>query len=258
MDLTGRNYELYASCDLSFTEPFSSYEQTWRILEAYEQALAQRQMSLTNNTIRTWLYVSDIDNQYQGMADARREFFENCGMTKDTHFIASTGIAGQTARPRTIVSMDALSISNIVPEQVTQLSAPTHLNPTHEYGVTFERGTKVAFGDRTHYYISGTASIDKYGEVIHVNDIEKQTYRTIENINSLLLPEGRSINDMAYLLVYLRDPTHFTYVRDVLETVVDRRIPRLYLKARVCRPAWLVEIEAFGVKDASTSFPEFI
>ena len=36
------------------------------------------------------------------------------------------------------------------------------------------------------YYISGTASIDKYGHVLYLGDLEKQTNRLLENIEALL------------------------------------------------------------------------
>ena len=35
------------------------------------------------------------------------------------------------------------------------------VNRTYEYGVTFERGTAVTYGDRRHVFIAGTASIDR-------------------------------------------------------------------------------------------------
>ena len=40
------------------------------------------------------------------------------------------------------------------------LKALDHLNPTHEYGVAFERGTRVSLPGKYQYFISGTASIN--------------------------------------------------------------------------------------------------
>ena len=37
---------------------------------------------LENDVIRTWLYVRDLDNNYQGMPDARRELFETDDLIK--------------------------------------------------------------------------------------------------------------------------------------------------------------------------------
>ena len=105
---------------------------------------------------------------------------------------------------------------------------------------------------------TGTASIDRNGRVLYPEDIRNQTRRAVENINALLQPDTITINDMAYLIVYLRNPFQYDVVREVLDTMLDRKLPRLYLQAKVCRPAWLIEIEAFGIKDASRSFPDFL
>ena len=73
-----------------------------------------------------------------------------------------------------------------------------------KYGVTFERGLRVRFGDRSHLYISGTASIDKNGDVIHVSDVKNQRRQTLDNVKALLSPHGARLKDMAYIIVYLR------------------------------------------------------
>ena len=61
--------------------------------------------------------------------------------------------------------MDTYAVKGLQPGQIQFLYAPTHLNPTYEYGVTFERGTAVTYGDRKQIFISGTASIDNKGEI---------------------------------------------------------------------------------------------
>ncbi len=65
------------------------------------------------------------------------------------------------------VMMDAYAISGVRKEQIRYLSAPDHLSPTHVYGVTFERGVSVAYQDRKHIIISGTASIDSAGKIVY-------------------------------------------------------------------------------------------
>ena len=62
--------------------------------------------------------------------------------------------------------MDTYAVDGLKSEQIHYLYAPTHLNPTYEYGVSFERGTYVDYGDRRQVFISGTASINNKGEVV--------------------------------------------------------------------------------------------
>ena len=56
--------------------------------------------------------------------------------------------------------MDAYSLLGLQPEQVSYLNDFDRLCATKDYDVTFERGTRIAYADRTHHFISGTASID--------------------------------------------------------------------------------------------------
>jgi enamine deaminase RidA (YjgF/YER057c/UK114 family) len=237
---------------------FDSYKQTQQIFDNYDKILKENSSTLIDHSIRTWIYVRDIDNHYMGMVDARRELFEEEGLTAKTHYISSTGIEARIQNVNNLVSMDALTIPTIKQEQITFLEALEHLNPTHEYGVTFERGTKVDYSDRTHYYISGTASIDNKGDVVHIGDIKKQTHRTLENINALLNPHGAALNDMAYLIVYLRDFGTEKIVREIIKETIDNDIPMIIVQGAVCRPTWLIEMEGVAIKrNKNSELPSF-
>ena len=183
----------------------ASFYQTAQIFEEYCDSLERHGCSLKDNCMRTWLFVKDIDFNYGGLVEARRELFRRQGMTKDTHFIASTGIGGRCADPQISVLMDAYAVGGIAPEQIRFLEARENLNPTHEYGVTFERGTSLDYGDRRHIFISGTASIDNTGNVLYTNDVRRQAERAMENIAALLADADAGTGDVAQMIVYLRD-----------------------------------------------------
>ena len=167
-----------------------SHEQTRRLLEDYATALEDNGGRLADNCIRTWFFVQNIDVNYAGVVKARNEVFLHQGLTRDTHFIASTGIAGRNADPSLCVQLDTYAVTGLVPEQVHHLYASTHLNRTYEYGVSFERGTYVDYGDRRQVFISGTASIDNRGQIVHAGDIRHQTERMWENVEALLKEAG--------------------------------------------------------------------
>ena len=227
--------------------PSSIEHQTGEIFNRYSRSLSRHGCTLERNCIRTWIFVQDVDVQYAGMVASRREYFEREGLTPQTHYIASTGIEGRYIYPDVLALVDAYAIAGIEPAQIKYLKAPTHLNPTHEYGVTFERGTSVDYGDRRHIIISGTASINNRGEVVHPLDIEKQTARTFENVQALLAEAEADMNDAAHLIVYLRDTADFAVVNHYLEQHYPC-IPRVLALAPVCRPGWLVEVECMAVK----------
>ena len=150
--------------------------QTESLLINYEETLQSFNATLADNCIRTWFFVRDVDTQYAGMVKARKENFAEQGLTERTHYISSTGIGGLPADTRALVQMGTYALTGFEPSQQRYLYAPTHLNPTYEYGVTFERGTVMEYGDRAHVFLSGTASINNKGEVVHVGNIVNRTH----------------------------------------------------------------------------------
>jgi enamine deaminase RidA (YjgF/YER057c/UK114 family) len=143
--------------------------------------------------------------------------------------------------------MDAYAVDGLQPGQIHHLYAPTHLNPTYEYGVSFERGTYVDYGDRRQVFISGTASINNRGEIMYPGDIRRQTQRMWENVETLLAEAECTFEHVGHLIVYLRDIADYTVVCEMFEERFPN-IPKIYLQAPVCRPGWLVEMECMAVK----------
>ena len=253
----GDNYDLLWVANFYGIGPFDSYKQTHEIFQSFNKILNNNGMTLLDNAVRTWVYVRDVDNHYRGMVESRKEFFEQHGLNPETRYIASTGIEGYSKEVNSIVSFDAFAINNLKKEQIVSMEALENLPPTIKYGVTFERGTRVIFGDRSHLHISGTASIDKNGEIVHISDVKKQTQRTIDNIKALLASHGAGLKDIAYCIVYVRDFKDKNKVMDVLEKEIPNEVPLLLLEGAVCRPAWLVELEGVAIIPDSSEFPAF-
>jgi len=188
---------------------------------------------------------------------ARWENFAQHGLVPETHYVASTGIGGNPSEPKALVQLGSYALKGFKPEQQRYLYASTHLNRTSEYGVTFERGTLLRFGDRNHAIISGTASINNKGEVMYVGDIEKQTHRMWENVEALLAEAGMTMKDAAQIVVYLRDGADYELVsRMFREKYPD--VPTVFTLAPVCRPTWLIEMECIAIQPArNDGFEDF-
>jgi len=223
-----------------------SYGQTAEEFETLKSFLAANRSTVADNSVRTWLYCRDVDNNYAGLVNARNDFFKLNGLTEDTHFIASTGIEGAASEPHRLVKMDSISIPELAPEQMIYLTAPEMLSPTAIYGVSFERATQVVYGDRSHIFVSGTASIDNKGVVVHPYDVEKQTHRMLDNIEALLAEGNAAKADIKSATLYLRDIADADTVTGVIAERFGSELPLAVLKAPVCRPAWLVEMECFA------------
>lgn len=225
-----------------------SEQQTIALLEEYSGVLKQQECKLERDCVRTWFFVRDIDVNYAGMVKGRNEIFTKNGLTPQTHFIASTGIAGSCEQLKAFVLMDAYAVKGLQEGQLKFLYALTHLNPTYEYGVAFERGTLIEYGDRKHAFISGTASIDHNGKILYEGDVIRQAGRVIENIEKLLEEAGMGLDNLVHLIVYLRDISD----RFVIENYLSEHfplVPRVIVWAPVCRPGWLIEMECMAIAE---------
>lgn len=236
----------------------SSEEQTNVILAACRSKLACRNMSFTDNVIRTWYYLRDIDNTYEGMIKSRVELYESWDLAPDTHFIASTGIEGRSPWPHALVGLQTHAVSGLKPEQIIYLDAPEYLSPTALYGVNFERATKIIYGDRCHCHISGTASIDKFGHVLYPGNVIKQAERALINIAALLHEGEMELSDMKAATVYLRDPCDCELVKPLVEAALPENCAINFTCGSVCRPDWLIEIEGEAAAMCKADFADFI
>ena len=226
----------------------NSEYQTRLLFNEYVMQLAQEGCTLADNCIRTWLFVNDVDVNYAGVVTARNKVFFTQGLTEDTHYIASTGIGGRACDPQVMTQMDNYAIAGIKKEQVHYLYAPTHLNRTSDYDVSFERGTTVDYGDRRHVIISGTASINNKGQIEHPKDIVKQTHRMWDNVEALLKEADCSYDEVGVMIVYLRDIADYALVNRLYEERFPNH-PCIIVHAPVCRAGWLIEMECIAIKE---------
>lgn len=232
-----------ANCVFKTVETYlETADQLWYL----ENMLKDNGLNIADNCVRTWFYVQNIDVNYAAVVKARRDNFNENGLTVDTHYISSTGICGRHAQKEITSVMDAYCVGGLQPGQMKFLYAADHLNRTSDYGVTFERGTTVDYPDRRHIIISGTASIDNKGAIVAPGDIKAQTLRMIENVHALLNEGGASFSDLAHIICYLRDMADYQVVTKIMhDTFVN--VPMVITLAPVCRPGWLIEMECMAV-----------
>ncbi|MCQ2203718.1 MAG: Rid family hydrolase [Bacteroidales bacterium] len=224
----------------------NTHSETETQLSYLEDMLHKHGLNIADNCVRTWFFVQNIDVNYGAVVKARRDNFNNNGLTVDTHYIASTGIGGRHALKEVTSILDAYCIGGLRPGQMGYLYASDNMNRTSEYGVTFERGTYVDFDDRREIFISGTASIDNKGNVVAEGDIVAQTQRMILNVKALLSEANASNDDIAHIVVYLRDIADYTVARQLL-TEEFGDTPLVITLAPVCRPGWLIEMECVAI-----------
>lgn len=241
-----KHYYYYGLKDLSE----GPYAQTIKLFNNLKESMALNSLNMAEHLIRTWVYVQAVDINYEGMVKARREVFEQEGLSENTHYVSSTGIEGRHYLPSSLVFMDAYVLEGLKEEQLRFLYAPEHLSPTQVYGVTFERGTTIEYGDRRHVFISGTASIDNRGRTLYSMDIQAQTERVFENVEALLTEAGAGFGDLAHVIVYLRDMADYGVVKRLVNSKLPE-VPQVFVLAPVCRTQWLVEMECMAILPVS-------
>ena len=237
-------YQSVTVFDASISTP---REQTDMAFAEHIKLLSEYNLTLKDNCVRTWLYSRDVDRDYSEIVKARNIVFNKENLTRETHYIASTGIGGKGLKPHSSVNIDFYSIEGIDQKQIQYLQALDYLNNTADYGVAFERGTCIKYVDKKHILISGTASIDKYGDCMYHNNVLRQAERLFLNIQMLLKDAQCDLKDIAQMIVYLRNTSDYVCIHKYMELHFGN-IPKVILLARVCRPEWLIEVECIAVK----------
>lgn len=244
-------------CAGATAAPTPAAAQTQTVFGQLVDVLAANGATLAGQCVRTWIYVRDVDVFYQEVVESRTELFARHGLTRDTHYLASTGIEGACAHRYDLVLMDAYSVLGLAPRQVSYLNDFDRLCATKDYNVTFERGTRIGYADRAHCFISGTASIDPAGRVVHPGDVLRQLEHALDNVAALLRAGAAGLADLMHLVVYLRDPSDFPPVDAYLRERFPE-LPVLIVQGAVCRPEWLIEVEGIAVAaNADPTLPRF-
>lgn len=243
-------YRILWQGDVSTIEG-DSYSETVRSLTDLAELLKAEGSSLSASCQRTWFVVRDIDNNYNGIVDGRNKVFKKYGLTRHTHFIASTGIGGSPVQQSHSIAFNSYSVLGLPEKKIQYLKVPEMMNDTMDYGVAFERGTILDFPDCRQILISGTASIDNLGRIMHKGDVVLQTHRMLENIDALISEAGASRSDMCYSIVYLRNPEDYRKVNSIIAANLGET-PYVIVHAPVCRKGWLIEMECSLLLDRKT------
>lgn len=220
------------------TEKESVYEQS---VDLFEQLAPH-----FHNTVRTWIKVKDIDNNYKEFVQGRIDVFKKYGYTKDTHFLASTCVGG--INQDKFVTLKALVVPDLAALKPVYMEATDYLPHTHTYGVTFERGIKLHLPDKHIYFISGTASIRADGSIAYKGDLLSQMNRAFFNTDMLLKKYGARLDDAHECTIYVRNEEDIPKVEKFVINNYNLRGLR-FDHAPICRPDWLVEVETVAIKE---------
>jgi len=196
---------------------------------------------------RTWFYLDDILSWYDDFNRARNEVFVELGLLNGSRpglIPASTGIRGCNSRGHRC-TLDLLAIRPTDNQRVDfdLLHNPLQ-NEAPEYGSAFSRGLTVATARCRYLFVSGTASIDETGATVHRGSFERQTRRTLDNIESLLASRGAVMDDICQATVFLKHREDLDRLTPILSARGLDGLPMVCTIDDVCRDDLLVEIDA--------------
>jgi enamine deaminase RidA (YjgF/YER057c/UK114 family) len=225
-----------------------AFEQAFDMFCAAERLLDQCGMGF-RDVARTWIYLRDINRDYDALNRARREFFQSRGIEPRP---ASTGVQGIPFPDAHDFSMRLHAVKSPRPLDVTPMSAPT-LNEAWSYDADFSRGLRLADANKVTLYVSGTASIDEAGRTVHVGNFEAQVGRMLDNIASLLAQQGATFEDVVSGVTYLQHPSDAPVLRAMCHERGFDGFPCALVEASLCRPALLCEAEVVAMLPLPTA-----
>jgi len=225
-----------------------AFEQASDMFCAAERLLHQCGMGF-RDVARAWIYLRDIDRDYNALNIARREFFRHRGIELRP---ASTGVQGIPFPDVHDFSMSLLAVQSPRALDVTRMSTPT-LNEAWSYGADFSRGLRLVEANKVTLYVSGTASIDEAGQTVHVGNFEAQADRMLDNIASLLAQQGAGFENLVSGVTYLKNPGDAPVLRSMYHQRGFDNFPCALVEAALCRPELLFETEAVAMLPLATA-----
>jgi enamine deaminase RidA (YjgF/YER057c/UK114 family) len=208
------------------------------------------------HALRLWNYLPDIHasnagaERYEQFNAGRQDAFLRAGRRLMGE-VPAASVLGVRATPLVNLYGLATREAPLPVENPRQCSAWDYPRQYGERRPTFAR----ACIDRTggaRLFISGTASILGHHSE-HPGDPAAQTRETLRNIRALLTAANERVGarrfterDLAYK-IYVRHPQDQPAIEGVLREELGDDPLCLFLRADVCRPELLVEIEAASV-----------
>ena len=207
--------------------------------------------------LRTWNFFPQItaadihqpeQNRYEAFCHGRFQAMQRNDI-KNCVYPAATVIGNHENKLQVyFLAADAPGTAVENPRQTSAYHYPVNDRDTQPL---FSRGLIKTWGQRTHFYVSGTASIVGH-ETLHVDDVCAQLNEAINNVETLVAHANdkyhtqlNAQDDLLYMKVYIRNREDLEPIKQVLAARLSNTTPRALLLGDMCREDLLVEIEAF-------------
>jgi chorismate lyase/3-hydroxybenzoate synthase len=225
--------------------------------KAYSEIYQCLQTTACKHLLRTWNFFPQITaiapqqpskNRYEVFCHGRLQAMQDCGI-KTKVYPAATVIGNHDHDLQIyFLASDTPGTAVENPRQTSAFHYPVEDDNTQPL---FSRGLLKPWGTRTHFYVSGTASIVGH-ETLHIDNVCEQLNESINNVETLVAHANdkhhtqlNAQDDLLYMKVYIRHREHLEQIKQVLAARLSKHTPRALLLGDMCRENLLVEIEAF-------------
>ncbi|HEY5101483.1 MAG TPA: hypothetical protein VII70_01770, partial [Steroidobacteraceae bacterium] len=212
--------------------------------------------------VRVWNYLPDINGESHGSErywqfnSARQDAFITHGRAVTGAVPAACGVGSPLGSPLVIYFLASTSAPAAIenPRQISAYHYPPEYSPRSP---TFSRACTVDLASTRVLFISGTASILGHATV-HNGDAAEQTRETLRNIEALVSDANRAGAAPAFSKHSLWYKAYVRHLHDVaiidseLRAALGSSARVLYLRADLCRPDLLIEIEATGCSSVNS------
>jgi enamine deaminase RidA (YjgF/YER057c/UK114 family) len=221
------------------------------MLSAVDGALKDNNLAFPQ-VVRTWIYIRRILDWYGEFNRVRTSFFSERGITGGQDgrpFPASTGIRGSCRGEECVVDVLAVEREGEDSPPFERIHQTRRQDTPFAYGSSFSRGMALTRGESRTIFVSGTASIDSMGNTLHIAQPEHQALETLMGVASLLEGSGAALSDVVLATVFYKNQEALEAFLRVTRLLGVTEIPFVAVRADVCRPELLLEIEALAVVD---------
>jgi enamine deaminase RidA (YjgF/YER057c/UK114 family) len=198
---------------------------------------------------RTWIYLARVLDWYGEFNRIRTAHYarEGLSVSGGAVFPASTGIQAVSDDEECLMDLLAVDAHASSGVTVRPLVHSSRQDTAFSYGSAFSRATAIESHGRRTIYISGTASIDKNGRSVHLEDPEAQALDTLLSVAALLEDQGVGLENICHATVFCKNAAAVEAYDTVARRLRLPELPAISVIADVCRPELLIEIEAVAI-----------
>ncbi len=232
-------------------------EAAWVDMEALIRVIEQKGITI-DNLVRAWVYLEDIDADYEDFNKMRRDLFLEWGIDyteKSAVLPASTCIGGKNAyKPIMIQTYFVQRGEGVRIERMYNPMQNEADGMSYIYQPTFSRGMRIEHNGLREVQISGTASIGKSGITMHKGNAYEQIKQTLLNVGSLLAGADMGFEHIVASTCFFRDASDALLLDRALDELGIKAFPTIKVRAKVCREDLCFEID--GIACAAVREPK--